>query len=657
MSIFSNIWSKIKSIPEQYKAVYQIGARGMAGLAQQKLTAALGIQPKSTFKIPVGEGLTPQTAQTAQQIASGRVPGPSQIQATMFGNIPLSSARATTGLLSGQYTPQQAQQIAGGQVSPYQTYYQPSVTQPTTTYQAPISTGQPTGGEYVPPPQAPSGQAGISYQQAQPRYTTPEAYQTGGYSYTPYQAPSGVSGVSAHTGLLGGVSAGLGLPSVSQDEKEKTIEIPQGATLSGIAQQQGLSLQQLLAANPQITDPNVIRAGEQLRIPQPQPQPTGLKLPSIITREGALDLTAAETGISQIKDLLKSPLTKQTQSQVMEYLENTKNTLLQGLQQLQPLPDEPMPKPEFVADDEKELDYLDKTPKQQYEDLARIVGLPTTIKDLENTYKELQATDQAFNSIIKDINSDPDFPKGLARRRIQAIEEEKGVRIKALQSKLELLKTMLTLKREEFKDRLGITEKAIAREQERKEQERKTAQDEVQRLISSEGISEMSDTELAQLAQAAGYTLSSLKRIRDAVKSQSQAKITKAQNDLIKQQHAMKLAEQREARLAGGGEATTGEDITETTPLSPEQIPVTAQALEDSMGKEAAIDYLQNNNQLDINGTIKTLSDDERQQIINAMGGQPTGATPTPPTTPTTNWMGKIGGFFKSLLIPPGMRI
>jgi len=654
MSIFSNIWSKIKSIPEQYKAVYQIGARGMAGLAKQKLTAALGIQPKPTFQAPIGAGLTPQAAQTAQQIASGKIPGPSQIQATMLGYTPLSSAQATTGLLSGQYTPQQAQQIAGGQVSPYQTYYQPSVTQPTTTYQAPTPTGQPIG-EYVPPPQAPSGQAGVSYQQAQPKYATQEAYTTGGYSYTPYQAPSGAAGgVSAHTGLLGGVSAGLGLPSVSQDEKEKTIEIPQGATLSGIAQQQGLSLQQLLAANPQITDPNVIRAGEQLRIPQPQPQPTGLKLPSIITKEGALDLTAAETGISQIKDLLKSPLTKQTQSQVMEYLENTKNTLLQGLQQEQPLPEEPMPKPEFVADDKKELDYLDKTPKQQYEDLARIVGLPTTITDLENTYKELQATDQAFNAIIEDINSDPDFPKGLARRRIQAIEEEKGVRIKALQSKLELLQTMLTLKREEFKDRLGITEKAIAREQEQKEQERKTAQDEVQRLISSEGISEMSDTELAQLAQSAGYTLSSLRKIRDAVKSQSQAKITKAQNDLIKQQHDMKLAEQREARLAGG-ETTTGEDTTETIPLSPEQIPAVAQALEDSMGKKAAVDYLQANNQLDINGTIKTLNDNEKQQIINAMGGQPTGATPTTPTT--TNWMGKIGGFFKSLLIPPGMRM
>jgi len=169
-------------------------------------------------------------------------------------------------------------------------------------------------------------------------------------------------------------------------------------------------------------------------------------------------------------------------------------------------------------------------------------------------------------------------------------------------------------------------------------------------LISSEGIGGMSDAELAQLAQAAGYTLSSLRKIRDAVKSQSQAKITKAKNDLIKQQHAMDLATQREARLAGGGNDTpitepTGTPPTaEPTPLSPEQIPAVAQALEDSMGKEAAIDYLQANAQLDISGTVRTLSDNERQQIINAMGGQVT-TTPITSTTPTTtkkSWWDKL---------------
>jgi len=329
---------------------------------------------------------------------------------------------------------------------PTSTYYQPSVTQPT-TYQAPTPTGQPIG-EYVPPPpQAPSGAAGVSYQQAQPRLATQEAYTTGGYSYTPYQAPSGVSGVSAHTGLLGGVSAGLGLPAPVQDGQEETIEIPQGATLSGIAQQRGLSLQQLLAANPQITDPNVIRAGEPLRVPRPQAQPTGLKLPSIITKEGALDLTAAEAGISQIKDLLKSPLTKQTQSQVMEYLEQSKNTLLQAAQQLQPLPEEPMPKLEFIADNQNELDQLQKYEMEQIENISRQLGMPQNITDLENAIKELNATDQAFRAIIEDVNADPDFPKGLARRRIAAIEKERGVRINALQNKIGLLQQTLEMKR------------------------------------------------------------------------------------------------------------------------------------------------------------------------------------------------------------------
>ncbi len=126
----------------------------------------------------------------------------------------------------------------------------------------------------------------------------------------------------------------------------------------------------------------------------------------------------------------------------------------------------------------------------------------------------------------------------------------------ALQNKIGLLQTSLEMKKEEFADRMGITQRAISRQANKAEEAKQDAQRQVQMLISSEGIETMSDAELSQLAQAAGYTLSSLRKIREAVKSQSQAKITKAQNDLIKQQQTMDLARQRETRLAGGDETT-----------------------------------------------------------------------------------------------------
>jgi len=83
----------------------------------------------------------------------------------------------------------------------------------------------------------------------------------------------------------------------------------------------------------------------------------------------------------------------------------------------------------------------------------------------------------------------------------------------------------------------------------------------------------MSDTELYQLAQASGYTFESLKKIKEAITSGNQAKITKAQNDLIKQQQDMELARQREARLAGGGTGggtDTGGEI-EYEDMTPQQ--------------------------------------------------------------------------------------
>jgi LysM repeat protein len=52
-----------------------------------------------------------------------------------------------------------------------------------------------------------------------------------------------------------------------------TVTVTQGETLSGIAQQNGVSVKDMLAANPQITNPDVIKAGQELVIPAPTGAP------------------------------------------------------------------------------------------------------------------------------------------------------------------------------------------------------------------------------------------------------------------------------------------------------------------------------------------------------------------------------------------------
>jgi hypothetical protein len=52
------------------------------------------------------------------------------------------------------------------------------------------------------------------------------------------------------------------------DEKLFQIAIPQGATFSGLASQYRVDLETLKKLNPQITDINVIRAGDFLNLPK-----------------------------------------------------------------------------------------------------------------------------------------------------------------------------------------------------------------------------------------------------------------------------------------------------------------------------------------------------------------------------------------------------
>ena len=440
--------------------------------------------------------------------------------------------------------PQMQQQVAENlqaylKGQPYssgeQSYYQPSVTQPSQPTW--ITQGSyrmnPETGQRVPLPQAPSGEPGIS----QPLSYTPLG--AGGLGALGAQGAPGIAGGrSAFTGILGaasGLSLG-GLPIVPTEEEKRIQQIkPTPIT----------TVEQATTAG---------RAAAQARRVSPI-------APPITTTEGMVDLTTVQKRVNEITELLRNPISDLTRSQLSSYLDTAEKQLLTQLQSLKPIPEEPVLVPEVVAEDEDQLDKLYKIEKQIYEDTQRDLGIPKLITDYENALKSIQATQAVYDAVIKDIQGNPEYPKGLAARRIKAIQDEEGVRLKSLQSTAELLANTLNLKRQEFADRMGITQRAVARKTSEEERTRKNAREQIQLMINTAAIGDFSDAELDNLAKSAGYTIQSLRAIRTAVKTGNERKIANAQSKLEIQEGRLRLAEEKMTMPTTEEKAETFDEI------------------------------------------------------------------------------------------------
>jgi len=131
-----------------------------------------------------------------------------------------------------------------------------------------------------------------------------------------------------------------------------TLKIAQGDTLSAIAKQQGTSVDALVKANPQITDPNLIIAGQDLNLPQIEAPTSGLAetvqpiTPEISVAEGQEELiggpvipdlgqTVIDNATSQIQkaigiDLQEQKTSLQTEIQSLQQSVSESQALLEG---------------------------------------------------------------------------------------------------------------------------------------------------------------------------------------------------------------------------------------------------------------------------------------------------------------------------------------
>ena len=233
------------------------------------------------------------------------------------------------------------------------------------------------------------------------------AYQAPAAPAAAYQAPAAPA-----------TSASVSAPASTAS----TYKIASDDTLSGIASKYGTTISALMAANPSITNPNLIYAGNTLNIPKtttptptPTPTPTTTTPPptdlGTITDPGKTptpfdQLSAVDK--QAIYDALKAatgaePSGSDYQKQMMDLITNLQTQNQSYLSALQNMP----------------------TAAQQYQTYREQLGLPASEVALSSTNVEIQKTQGLIDQLEKDINariSGKPITEPL-RRRILATEQ------------------------------------------------------------------------------------------------------------------------------------------------------------------------------------------------------------------------------------------
>lgn len=352
-----------------------------------------------------------------------------------------------------------------------------------------------------PPPRGTTGQTGVS---------SPilSASTGGGFSLGGVVAPTGTTGAGGraqHTGIgtagQGTFSAVSGTPITTQTADENQ------------ARERQRRIEASVGAQP----------------------PFQAQLP---TQEGNIPVGTISGFEQQVTEALKTPQGSQTRRELITQIENQIASLTEQVKQQTAIPEEPFATPEEITP-EPELQDLIRQNLQRDDELQRASGLPTIKSQILDLQTQINATNEAFNAIVKQVNEDPDFPKSLARRRIQEIERERGQRLSSLQNQLSVATQQYGFAMENYKSMAGIVESAEAKleraqEQRRKEREAKRdiARDELQSLIQSGGIATATDDQIKGLAVRAGFTPDSMLAVAKAAKSKNELDMAKAMQSL-----------------------------------------------------------------------------------------------------------------------------
>lgn len=419
-----------------------------------------------------------------------------------------------------QYAEQVRQQLVPTQPSIYETYglgggqIRPALPQTTTAFVGPSQpppSPQPlsTGGPVKTPEVGKTGTPGAT------------SVPGGGVSSPQVTGTPGITGGgSSFTGTLGAVS-GLGATSPlggvateTEEEKRKREEI------------QVAAIQRSIPGARLFRDPTgqffAVDPSGRVLTTQQTAQLAGLT-PSSARQDfqapttPSFDATGLQTRVNEISKILTSgkSLSAGTLQDYFNELGSIATGIKLELEKQSPLPQF------LVVETQDQLNYLNQQPfnqrltlRQQMDGLRGQLGLPGLEKNRIDLMQQIQATNEAFQKVIDDINENPDLPKGLAKRRVQELQNQLKTRITQLTGQLEITQRQITDANDVLNREFGIAKEERLEE----ERQRDNARSILNSLISSKGITSLSEGDLTSLASAAGLTTAQARAIQNAVK-------------------------------------------------------------------------------------------------------------------------------------------
>lgn len=293
------------------------------------------------------------------------------------------------------------------------------------------------------------------------------------------------SGSSAHTGLLGSVGTGGGTTSQSDEQKRKKGETQLGTI--------NLTKDTTNAANSILAPYNQ----SQLQIPN---------VPDVIDA-GFISKTA-----EAINKLSGASLSFNDRQETINLISQNLIAAKQKLDQQVAVPENP------VVDTQEQLDFIQQGAdpfgvKQAIDDFR---ATNTNLSQLQTTrvelMKNIQALNDAYKPIFKDIKDNPDLPKALARRRIEDLATTQKEVLQGFLDQMEITNQQIDDQNQVVNRQFQIVQ--LSQSAEEKAQTRISNQ--VKMMLDSGAIAGLTEYELSSLAQAANMPIAALKKAKEA---------------------------------------------------------------------------------------------------------------------------------------------